>query len=225
MQKSNKKTTKRRRTTRTRVPLPLTSSYPSNQTVRLVFTETFTISEASAGNGVVRAFRLNNAYDVDAAVGGTSAVGFAQYAAMFNNYRVLHTRVNVAGVAGTPSQVVLMPMPVLTVVPSPAKNTWAVQPYTTSTFALQATGGPPATGGQYMVNLNWDVPLHKVFGIPKKQYEMDSDYAASVGAGPVNTANIWVGGYSMFGATVGSFGLRVTVSMLVRFFNPKLLNP
>lgn len=205
--------------------MPLTCNYPSNQVVRLVYTETFTISESVAGNGVVRAFRLNNAYDVDAAVGGTSAIGFNQYAAMFNYYRVLHTRVSLAGVAGTPSQMVLMPMPILTSVPTPAKNTWPVQPYTASAYALQATGGAPATGGQYMVNLNWDVPLHKVFGITKRQFITDQDYAAPVGAGPLNTANLWVGGYSMFGATVGSFGLRVTVSMLIKFFNPKLLNP
>jgi len=82
--------------------LPLYFEPPRTRAAVLAFSGVYSAeSESSAGGGHYHFFKINSAYDIDAAYGSVAVPGFAEYGAFFQNYRVISARVKLeAAVSG-----------------------------------------------------------------------------------------------------------------------------
>jgi len=199
--------------------LPLTPSMAAKVfTTRLVFNNTCTDTEAAALAGVTHRFRLNSVYDVDTALGSTSTPYFSEYAALYNNYRVLRAHVNVTGLitngASTGAyQVSMFPERIYAL--PPGAFAWNVMPYGKTTIV-----GSAISGGLYKVVLDREYDLAAVCGITKSQFMNEADFSALCTANPVKDINLIVATVGLSGAVAASFTYSIRVAFEVQFFNP-----
>lgn len=188
----------------------------------LVYTAPIQITEASVGLGAFKTFRLNSLYDVDTSLGSTSMPGFAEWAGMYNNYRVHRTRFVYEGITFGESsagyaQVSLVPNSFSTVLP--ANNLiWPVQPGAESKLVV-----PVAQGGSNVVRFDVTFDMWKSAKVTKHQFMNDMDYTASVGVNPLRIIHCMLCVSSGNSTTVGGTYGVVRIAMDCEFFNPVLL--
>lgn len=84
-----RKFTKRRRNRYTR-------QFPKVQTVKLVYTETFTLQASSENTPVTRFFRANSAYDPNpiTGIGQWTAMGYNRYSSLYNKVLVVGSKMD-----------------------------------------------------------------------------------------------------------------------------------
>jgi hypothetical protein len=194
-------------------------SYPQSRKVRLVWPESFVITEGAAGAGTFRYLRLNSVYDVDTTLGSTTTPGFAEWSAFYGNYRVWSTAVSAevtvtGGGSGAIATVCLVPNALQATLPaSPA--TWFVQPQALHRNILAATSGG-ANKASY--RRRYDIP--SLFRITKAQFLSDFDFTATTGANPSRQAYLACTVYGNAATTAFAALWQVYVSMEIEFFNP-----
>jgi hypothetical protein len=225
MQKSNRKPLRSnnpptRVMRRSAVPRGLfVMSYPQAHRVRLVFPTAINITEAGAGVGSFRYFRLNSAYDVDTAVGSTVMPGFTEWSAFYSNYRVLSTAVDftatVSGVsAGAMATICMVPNSSQPTLPS-NPTVWSVQPQSVHQDILNYS-----SGGSNRVRFTRRYSLASLFRVTQTQFQADFDYSATTSANPARQAYL---AFTVLGAnssTPATMYMQIYVSMMVEFFNP-----
>jgi hypothetical protein len=196
-----------------------TMSYPSSKMVRLVFVESFQITEGAANAGAFRYLRLNSAYDVDTTLGSTSTPGFAEWAAFFSNYRVWSTAVRAevtvsGGGSGAVATVCLVPNSSQATLPA-APAVWAVQPQAVHMQLLAQT-----SGGHNMATFTRRYSMPTIFRVTRQQFLSDFDYTATTSSNPARQAYLacTVLGNAATSAFVAVY--QVYVSMEIEFFNP-----
>ncbi len=157
-------------------------------------------------------FRLNSIYDPDYTGTGTTALGYTQYAALYQRYRVLGATVRVvwdnmntnpitAFVCATPN----------TAISSSIAYIQAQR--------LSWVGGVGGVGGNSTREHVVSVPIHKAWGCPDKQVRSENDFAAGINANPTNVVYLHVGAYQN-GATTGVYNLQVRIEYDVIFSMP-----
>ncbi len=197
-QKRNSRAKNRGRKQQRTLPLFTTTGRPAIREV-LAYHQTGSLIEAAAGAGAFNTFRLNSIYDPDYTGVGTSAVGYSTKALFFGRYKVLRARVSVRffGSTGGNSIVGVMFGGNTTFAANPLL--WAVEPNSHSKLLQGNTGTTHS-----VVTFDMTVPIHKVVGITKKQFDIDLDYQSSFGSNPQLQAyaTIWVYGQSAAAQTV-----------------------
>lgn len=165
----------------------------------LAYHQTGTLTEAAAGAGAFNTFRINSIYDPDYTGVGSSAVGYSARALFFGRYKVLRVRFSVRfwGSTGGNSLVGVMFGGNTTFAANPLL--WAVEPNSHSKMLQGNTGTTHS-----VVCFDMTVPIHKVVGITKKQFDTDLDWQSSFGSNPQLQAyaNVWVYGQSAAAQTV-----------------------
>ncbi len=195
---NNKRQGKGKRGKVSPIPLFTTTGRPATREV-LAYHQTGTLTEAAAGAGSYNTFRLNSIYDPDFSGVGSSAVGYSTKALFYGKYKVLRVRfcVRFWGSTGGNALVGVMFGGNTTIAANPLL--WAVEPNSHSKMLQGNTGTTHS-----VVTLDMTVPIHKVVGITKKQFDVDLDYQASFGVNPQLQAyaTIWVFGQSAAAQTV-----------------------
>jgi hypothetical protein len=194
-------------------------SYPASRKVRLVWVESFQITEAGAGVGAFRYLRLNSVYDVDTTLGSTSTPGFAEWAAFYSNYRVWSTAVSAevtvtGGGSGAVATVALVPNASQATLPS-TPTIWSVQPQALHRNILVAT-----SGGANKATFRRRYDMASIFRITRAQFLSDFDFTATTGSNPSRQAFLacTVLGNAASSAFVAVY--QMYVSMEIEFFNP-----
>lgn len=203
--------------------LPLTQTLPFSATRRmnLVFPMNSYFNEASAGASVVKAFRLNNAYDVDPSVGSTATMALTAYAQFYTKYRVLRARAHLEGVVqnlgGAIATVVMVPTAEQSTMPSYAPS-WPTLPH-----AKAATLGPigsTTTSQKFVLDATWK--MWEILGITEQEYRGEAEYAAPLNGSPTRQLYFQLG---LFGQSPSTLSLvyYLRLSMDVELFSPVLI--
>jgi hypothetical protein len=204
--------------------LRLNWSPPPSHRVNFVATQTFSLSEPAAGAGGYKFFQLNNIYDVDATVGGPSAAGYAQYAALYGKYRVDRVRFRYNGyvVAGGVAcgQVCVMPTGTNTVVPTPP-SAWPIQRRAKCVHTVPTSSG----SGALPVVIDVTYSMADLFGVSLAKYIAEDNYASATGTGPTNTQYCALTVYGISSTAIYTISGSVSVSFDVLFFNPLIVSP
>lgn len=167
------------------VPKVIDAQQPSLM-VRFKYSNFVTLTEVS-GAGAMTSWRVNSLYDPDLTGLGKQPVGYDQYTAIFNRYRVTHctykiTWINALGnteVGNRVARVGLYLSPTNSVASDP--EAWANQ------FGAHTKLLGPSTGNQGTVSISGTVDFAKTFGI-KPQELTDLDYSATFNASPARVA-------------------------------------
>ncbi len=180
------------------LPLFTTTGKPAIREV-LAYHQTGSLTEAAAGAGAFNTFRMNSIYDPDFTGVGSSAVGYSTKALFYGRYKVLRARFSVRfwGSTGGNALVGVMFGGNTTFAANPLL--WAVEPNSHSKMLQGNTGTTHA-----VVSFDMTIPIHKVVGITKRQFDIDLDYQSSFGSNPQLQAyaTIWVYGQSAVAQTV-----------------------
>jgi hypothetical protein len=165
-----------------------------------------------AGGISDQVFRLNSIYDPDYTGGGSTVLGYSQAAALYQRYRVLSARATVTwdNMATNPITAFICATP--NTVISTGINYIMGQRFAWS----RGIGG---VGGNSTLTHAIDIPIYKVFGCPKKQVEVEHDFAATLTGSPQNTVYLHVGAYQN-GASSGNYNLQVRIDYTVVLSNP-----
>lgn len=77
------------------------TAFPTNKTVRLRYTEGFSVAGSALGQLQVSRWRANGPFDPRHAGGGHSPLGYPEWAVMYNRYIVKSSRITVNAAAST----------------------------------------------------------------------------------------------------------------------------
>jgi hypothetical protein len=194
-------------------------SYPSSKKVRLVWTESFQITEGAANAGTFRYLRLNSAYDVDTTLGSTTTPGFTEWSAFYGNYRVWSTAIRLEAVAsgGSASSlatVCLVPNSSQATLPS-TPAVWAVQPQAVHKNILMYN-----SGGTNKATFVRRYDTATIFRVTKQQFQTDFDFTATTSANPARQAYVAITILGNGSTSAMSLLAQVYASMEIEFFNP-----
>lgn len=189
---------------------------PDRMTVKLPFNYTSVISIAPSSIAAGIRLQPSGAFDVDPALGSIATVGFAEWAAFYDHYRVHASTISVrfANTSTQPLMCVIVPLnadpgalPSSLVI-----DTWQQQPYNKHKL-LASAGGPP-------VNLFQRMTTAKIFGDP--MVLVDENFQSLTTTVPVNN---WYWGIGVLTPLTisGSIDtvIQVTITMDVEFFSRK----
>lgn len=221
--KSRKNTVQKARKTIPR--LPLTFVPMRSMRTHVLFKQEKTITEGAAGVGGAAWYRINGAFDPDAAALGPSALGFNQYAALFTSYRVLACRVHVEGCVGFAGTSGSNTFAIVSITPNPRQQTLPADPalWGGEPGAISKAYAPGAYGGRNVVVLDKTFIPWDVLKVTKQQYMDETDYSSLITTTPVKELYFAIGVNAVLAGGVATLAAIVTISYEVEFFEPNLL--
>lgn len=163
--------------------------------ITLPYATTQVLTEAAGGIGQFYTFALNDVFDPDFSGTGQQPIGYDQYSQFYGRTRVLNFRweVDYANQITSAIRVGVVISPQSTMSATPAG--WPVSPFPGSkctTISGLNTGGD-------ITRLSGSVNLANVFGVTRKEFENDMDFAATTSTSPSRKAymHVWIVGYSV----------------------------
>jgi hypothetical protein len=175
------------------------------------FTASYT--EAAAGAGVFRTFKLNDLFDPDFTGVGTQPVGYDQISNIYSRFRVLKVGIRVL-VMGLSSNAYVGVYPSSQSTLPASFQAYADQPRGMS--ALVQSGGPTRT---FTMTANlWDI-----FAVTKPEYLNDQDFGHLSTSSPARPCylQIWLQGLN---GVIGSAVFETRFTYLVEVSSPFALN-
>lgn len=201
------------------------SAVPRTMNLKLKFGDMHHLTDASSTH--YHAFRANSLYDPDYTGVGNQPRGFDQWAAFYQFYRVNAVRVEAtfmntaAGGSNisTPKMISLI----------------AGTGLSASGYTIQDILEEPQCSydylsvayGESIKKLKMYIPMHKLFGITKKEYTSEDSYNASVDANPARSAFVqYLMKYdnSLIGTPLTNVRVFINMTYYVTFHQPKSLN-
>jgi hypothetical protein len=150
-------------------------------------------------------YRLNSIFDPDYSGTGTSVLGYAQLNALYGKYRVLSADVildvfpsNAVANSNAKSEVMIVASNDLTL--GVNADTWLGQRFVATR---------PLFGGNG-AKIRLHVPIHTVYGVPKRAVQTEDDFASVMTSNPSNPVLLHVGMRNFDGVgTSLSYALRI----------------
>lgn len=202
--------------------LPLVPSPPlsKNHRATLTFGGRMVGTEAAVGTGIVNFFRLNGAYDPDAAVGGNALPGLAAIGALYRSMRVWKVAIEVDATAVAPSiahcMLSVIPTAFQAVLPS-NQDCWPVQRLAVS--RTMKVGGMNDGSVAFEGSVAGYYQPHVVANITPGQYADEADYASLTNGLPTRALYVAVA-ISTNCAGIVTMSAHVRVSYEIEFFDP-----
>lgn len=201
------------------LPKTVTQIFPDRFVTRLTYNGYAILSIAAGAQHATRRWAPTSAYDVDPLLGSTTMVGFNEFASIYGNYRVFHSKMTVKfsnTSTGTAVQGIIIPLntdpgstPLLAVVQEWINN------------AYNKHGSIPLRGGPVM-RLSRSMSTEKIFG--SKSVYFDDDFASLVTTVP---ANNWYWALGIVSPTVAAaaadVAIEVDLQIDVEFFSRRNL--
>ena len=167
------------------------------------------ISTASLGYGE-QIFRLNSLFDPDYSGAGAQPLGFDQWAAFYQRYKVLcaHVKVEFAAPTSLAESIVSIIPNLVNTIDNSGVNAMAEPNARYSIFS---------TNGGWKPTLELVMPLEKLFGITKEEFGEES-YTAATSGSPVNVGYLHVRVDTASGGLSGSVYYLCTIDFDVEFY-------
>ncbi len=214
--RKGRKPRKSRNTNRS-APLVPRPFLPRVQYVQMSYTGAFSLVEAAAGVGAYRTFRTNDIYDPDFTGVGSSAIGFAQWMALYTRFKVVAytARVDIANITSpSPGAPVVAGLYATYQSTLPATTySWPSQPYCKSTqLSLPASGSAAA---KFVTRVKpWST-----LGLTKSQYIDEIEFSGTNAASPIRSTYLHVFIYNNTGV-VGVASCNIVLNFVVEVSQP-----
>lgn len=166
-------------------------SIPDYTMVALPFCETRHLANLNAHPSSGTAYRLNSLYDpYEPTAPGHQPLGFDQYQAFFQRYRVHATKVQVTwfdpgSVTGTELRVGIYASPDSTNIP--AGQDFSIMRELPNAKQTHLSVAP---GSSWRARLSGFYRLHRLQGVSKSDYNGDDDFEAEFGASPAKSPTV-----------------------------------
>lgn len=160
--------------------------------------------------------RLNSLYDPDYTYTGHQPIGFDQYSALYNNYRVISVRVSgeAYNLVAAPAVFVMFANTDLSSITSPFQA--AEQP--------NATKQTVPSGNSLPLRINRNFSMAKICGMTEEEYRTSPNTAATIAANPTNLAVLHNLVCDVVGNPVtNSVAFSLVLTFRAEFFNPVLM--
>ncbi len=176
-------------------------------TLRYIYIGTLSTSGLNYAENI---FRLNSCFDPDFSGAGAQPLGFDQWAAFYQRYRVLRAKATAmfaASTSMTECTVALLPNLVNTI-DNQGVNALAEPNARYSIFS---------TNGGWKPKLEIDMRMEKLFGVSSTQFG-EEGYSALTSANPLNVAWLHVRVDTVSGGLSGSVAYILTIDYDVEFY-------
>ncbi len=192
---------------------------PARYRTRLRYADNLTLTTGTLQLfGSEYTYRLNSLYDPDFASTGHQPLGFDQLSVWYDKYLV--TRVNVELTITDPSQdglafaAAIRPTSAAGSIQSVAYNVAAERPGV-MVKCINDTGDQVKT-------INFDLPMHEVFGVTRAMYAGASDaYGAQIAANPTLVSYFSMAAINLLNTTNASVRVLVRMTFDAEFFERK----
>lgn len=173
-----------------------------------------TLTENAAKSGNFHTFRLNSLYDPDfTGVGGT-AIGYTNLAAMYGLFRVRRVRIVLRGFLTTTGTATIGLMTGLSSTYTSVISLWEAEPNCLSKIVQGNVGG-----ARSIAEFDTTIDLPKVCGLRHGEFDLDQDFAHTVGTNPAKPVYLAV-------FVVGNSSSIQTMNYSVRLvFETEVSNP
>lgn len=172
----------------------------------------------SAPAGVVgyTTFRANSVYDPDFSGIGSTTAAYFQMQALYGRYRVLAVTAHVEfmSTGATPGTVFIVANPLNTLGALTIAEICAQRHIWRKSLT--------SVSGAGQVSHVVSFPIHKIYGVPKKQVRNEDDFAGLIGGNPNNEVFIHIGAHSPT-AAVYTFSINIRLEYDVVWSLPKTL--
>lgn len=168
------------------------------------------LSTASTGYAE-NIYRLNSCYDPDYSGAGAQPLGFDQWAAFYNRYKVLSAKWKVQFASPTS-----LAESIVTVLPNLVNTIDNQGPYVMA--EPYAKSSIFSTNGGWKPTLGDHMEINKIFGITEQEFGEES-YTAAVGGSPVNVAYLHVRVDTASGGLSGSVYYLTEIEYDVEFYS------
>lgn len=202
-----------------KIPKTVDFLFPDRQLIRLTYNGFGLLTITTPNTYASKRYRPSGVYDVDPLLASTTVIGFNELAAIYANYRVVASKLNVKVSCSTdqPATLVALPLnadpggsPSLAVV-----NSWYNNAYS-KTDLIGAKGSPKAV-------VSCEMSSNKIFGSMMTAF--DRDFQSAVGTVPVNNWYWAIGIVSGVAPPVtASYFLQETMTIDVEFFTRNRLD-
>lgn len=224
--RKRRKFSKRKFSRKLRVPRGLKTStigttVPDRLRCKLKYFEQKPFNIALGGNQYYT-IRANSFFDPDFSLGGGQPVGYDQWAAFYNYYRVKACKIKMTVVqngatAGNLCQLVLLPTTDTSGTTINTVTVNAQQPYAQTRFTNVNDGGGA------IVHLKGYMSTAKIWGQTPAAIQADDDFSATTAANPIKEWYWVLGSLALDGVSTQSGFLDVQITMYGEFFGRKPL--
>jgi len=221
--KRSRKAYRRKRKTKSRssAPRSVIATMPRRKLVSFKYVHRANLLTADVPGVIAwgNAIRLNSLFDPEYAVGGHQPMGFDQWQAFYNAYKVTHCRVKItfAATSGGSGSVVIAAMPEIT--DGTLANSITPLLENRKGTKIIAMGSNNASSGIRIYNRLFNI--RSIFGVTAAQYA-SSIFAADWTADPQvqGTALLWIGASPDSAAAV-NYHFSMELTYYAQCFNPK----
>lgn len=188
--KKNNKSAKNRRGVSNKASMAATTVTIPHRVVDFPYAAIWSMTESVAGGGAYYTFTINDPYDPNFTGAGSQPVGFDQWAQFYGRFRTVRFKftMDIANVTGTANPVKVgiyfSPQSTLPAVPA----AWFVQP----TVGRQTKLLSSTTGSAEVCRLTGSVDIWDVFGVTKREFMDEADFASTFSGGPARVAYMHV---------------------------------
>jgi hypothetical protein len=194
---------------------------PDRWHCRLRYRSQRTVTTTFASQPFWWALALNSCYDPDVSGVGGTVTGYSQIMAFYNKSVVLRAKAtstivnNSASASSTfPTRLVL----VATTASSSLTTSYNIIDAAEQFYCAEAILGSQG-GNSGVVNLELDVPVHKVFGVKKQAILDEVSYYQTASANPALLGTIQLGATAMDGSSTLAFVWALDIEYEVVCFN------
>lgn len=166
------------------------SGVPQSMNVKLKYADRALIATSISGSSV-SVIRLNSLFDPDFGVGGHQPMGFDQYAAFYNRYRVNAVKIKMtlfndsdpSALASGPQMISIWPDYNLS---GTAISIPEIMERPSVSYDIVGHSG---SGSDRCKSITWFSRLHNFLGITKKEYDAEDSYSSLVSTNPTKLMN------------------------------------
>jgi hypothetical protein len=199
--------------------LPCVAQVPPSKSVLATFAANGVLIESAVGAGTTYTYRLNSPFDPNLTGVGASTFGYAQYSAMYRNFRVLKATARVQAVVSNMSSNGLATfclIPLSGGITAPVNPfAWMAVPYSKAYPMADKTNG-----GNNVLNAVVTYDLPAIAKVSRQEYETDLDWAGNIVSNPVKELTLVLGLYSTGSSAVVNAAYNVQLTYLVEWFSP-----
>lgn len=198
------------------------SAIPQSMNVKLKYSYA---NDFATGVAQIQNFRLNSLYDPDRTNIGGQPMGYDQWSAFYQRYRVNAARVKVTILNGFDSTSTTQPLFVALYpnyeISGSAKGVTEVmeQPTVSYDFVQNSDGG----GSDSVKSLTFYTKLNNYFGVTPRAYQAEQLYSAETNADPTNQAVLALQTGGLIGLNTTSYYYVVDITYYATFYEPKTL--
>lgn len=196
---------------------------PQSMNVKLRYFDDYL---GASTNSIIQTYSANSMYDPLWVTGGHQPMGFDQWAAFYQSYRVNAFKMRATIIMNSTGQHTITDMPsmMIGIWPNYQQTTVPISKNILMELPQRSIGYASGEGGQSIASIEFYTPIHTYFGLTRAEYAGEDSYQALVTADPLVQALVscQTEGVGIPGR-LADFELHIECTYYATFFEPKTL--